>query len=175
MLLSACALLVFAVAGTADEKHVMKEQSKNPAFEKMKTLVGEWVMADDKGNPTDQIVLSTKIISAGSAIHETIFPGQPHEMVTVYHMDGNDVVATHYCALGNQPKLKVDASGLPKTLKFNFNGGSNMDPAKDMHMHEGSVTFIDDDHIESSWQAYQNGKPAGDQKMTMKLVRKKKA
>ena len=94
-------------------------------------------------------------------------------MVTVYHLDGKDVVATHYCALGNQPRLKLDQSALPKKLKFDFNGGSNMDSAKDLHMHEGVVTLIDDDHIESSWQAYKDGKPAADHKITLKLARKK--
>ena len=40
-------------------------------------------------------------------------------------------------------------------------------------MHEGSITIVDDDHIESAWQAYTDGKPAESHKMTLKLVRKK--
>jgi hypothetical protein len=34
-----------------------------------------------------------------------------------------------------------------------LNGGTNMDPAKDMNMHEGTITFIDDDHIETHRQS----------------------
>ena len=69
--------------------------------------------ADDKGKPTDQVVSVFKLTGGGSAVQETIFPGAAHEMVSVYHADGKDVVMTHYCALGNQPKMKLDpASGV---------------------------------------------------------------
>jgi hypothetical protein len=95
-------------------------------------------------------------------------------MQTMWHMDGDDLVATHYCALGNQPHWKFDPSGFPKILKFSFNGGTNMDPAKDMNMHEGTITFIDDDHIETRKQSYENGKPTEVRTVDLKLVRKKK-
>lgn len=42
-----------------------------------------------------------------------------------------------------------------------------------MHMHEGTVKFVDDDHIEFSGAVWVNGKPAEDHCVTMKLVRKK--
>ena len=50
----------------------------NPGLEKMKTLVGTWVAADEDGKPTDQVVSVIKLTSGGSAVHETIFPGEPH-------------------------------------------------------------------------------------------------
>ena len=58
-------------------------------------------------------------------------------------------------------------------IRFLFDGGTNFDPAKDMHMHQGTLTFVDDDHIEFSGAAWVNGKPAEDHCATMKLVRKK--
>ena len=65
---------------------------------------------------------------------------------------------------------EVDGVG---RLDFKFAGGSNLDPAKDMHMHEGTITVVDDDHIEWWWQAWQDGKPAEGHKIALKLVRKK--
>ena len=99
-------------------------------------------------------------------------PGSGHEMVSMYHQDGKDVVMTHYCALGNQPKMKLDPASTDKELKFVFAGGTNLDPAKDMHMHEGSIKWIDDDHIEWTWQGYQEGKAEKGHGISMKLVRK---
>ena len=61
-------------------------------------------------------------------------PGTDHEMVSVYHADGKDVVMTHYCAFGNQPKMKLDPASKDNELKFVFAGGTNLDPAKDTHM-----------------------------------------
>jgi hypothetical protein len=43
-----------------------------------------------------------------------------------------------------------------------------------MHIHEGSIKWIDADTIEWSWQAYMDGKPNDGHKITEKLVRKKK-
>ena len=49
-----------------------------------------------------------KLTGAGSALVETQFPGTGHEMVSVYHLDGDDLRMTHYCAAGNQPRVKLD-------------------------------------------------------------------
>lgn len=162
---SMSALLALTIGVHAEEK---------PSLDKIKKLAGEWVAADDKGKPTDKVVSVFRVIAGGSAVQETIFPGQGEEMVSVYHMDGKDLIMTHYCSMGNQPKMKLDPKGKDNQLKFAFAGGTNFDPAKDMHMHEGSITIIDDDHIEWSWQGYMDGKPAKEHGVTMKLVRKKK-
>ena len=168
----ACAVMaVLAVGARADDhKH---EGDKSAGLDRIKKLVGTWVAADDKGQPTDQVVSVFKVTAAGSAVHETIMPGTGHEMVSVYHADGKDVVMTHYCALGNQPKMKLDPASTDKELKFVFVGGTNLDPAKDMHMHEGSIKWLDDDHIEWTWSGYLDGKPAKGHGISMKLVRKK--
>ncbi len=80
---------------------------------------------------------------------------------------------THFCCLGNQPRMKADPTSPPNQIRWKFAGGSNLDPAKDMHMHEGTLTFVDDDHIEFAGVAWVNGKPAEGHGCGMKLVRKK--
>jgi hypothetical protein len=147
--------------------------NKNPGLDRLKKLAGEWVATDDNGKPTAQVVSVFKVTAGGSAVQETIFPGQPHEMVTLYHMDGPDLVLTHYCAAGNQPRMKADSKSPENKLSFKFAGGSNLKADKDMHMHEGSITFVDDDHIEWRWLGYQDGKPAKEHEVSMKLTRKK--
>jgi hypothetical protein len=111
------------------------------------------------------------VTAAGSAVHEVIFPGTAHEMITVYHLDGKELVLTHFCAAKNQPQMKAEPMKGNK-LEFKFTGGANIDVKKDMHMHEGAVTFIDDNTIESTWQGWMNGKPDDGHKVSMKLVRK---
>jgi hypothetical protein len=163
-----------AWAGAADKPDApAATRANHPGLERLKKLAGEWVATDAQGKPTAQVVSVYKVTAAGSAVQETIFPGQPHEMVTLYHLDRGDLILTHYCALGNQPRMKADPKSPANKIDFKFAGGSNFDPAKDMHMHEGSITFIDDDHIEWTWAAYQDGKPAGDHKVSLKLARKK--
>jgi hypothetical protein len=142
-------------------------------LERMKKLAGTWVAADKDGKPTDQVVSVYKVTAAGSAVHETLFPGQAHEMVSIYHRDGADLVMTHYCALGNQPRMKADPKSPANQISFKFAGGTNLDPAKDKHMHEGTITFIDDDHIEFCGSCWEGGKAVEGMSCQMKLVRKK--
>jgi hypothetical protein len=163
-------IALFGMVGAvgADDK-----PAKDARFEKLKTLVGEWAKADKDGKPTGDVLTVFKLTGGGTALQETIHPNSPMEMVSVYHMDGADLVLTHYCMLGNQPKMKADAKSTDKEIVFAFAGGTNLKPEKDMHIHEGSIKWIDADTIEWGWQAYQDGKPVGGHKMTEKLVRKK--
>ena len=100
-----CGLLLLTVqASFGDEKTDGKpsKAATNSSLEKMTKLVGTWVAADDDNKPTDKVVSVIKLTAGGSAVHETLFPGQDHEMVSIYTLDGPDLVMTHYCMLGNQ-------------------------------------------------------------------------
>src|SRR6267142_369137 len=120
----ALALLVFALAADADDKHDHKAGAKNAALERHKLLEGAWVAADKDGKPTEQVVSVFKVTAAGTTVHETIFPGTGHEMVSMYHPDGKDLIMTHYCALGNQPRMKLDPKSPKDEFRFKFAGGS---------------------------------------------------
>jgi hypothetical protein len=165
-------LIAFATVTLGDDARKAPTDS-HPGLEKMKKLAGTWVEADKDGKPTDKIVSVIKLTAGGSVVEETLFPGQPQEMVSMYHRDGADLVMTHFCVLGNQPRLKADPKSPSNQIRFLFAGGTNLDPTKDMHMHEGTLTFVDDNHIEVCGIGWVGGKPAQDQCCQMKLVRKK--
>ena len=142
------------------------------AFARIKTLAGTWKSqtsdehkADhgekDQYHKEDKPVIY-KVTGAGSALMETQFPGSPHEMVSVYHLDGEDLRMTHYCAAGNQPRVKLDrANSKPDELIFVFDGGTNLDPEKDMHIHGVKITFHKDGKVTSAWDGYVGGKKSG--------------
>ncbi len=169
-LLAACSFSAYG-----DDKHqpALPPTPTNAQLEKMKSLVGTWVAADKEGKPTDQVVSIIKTTAGGSAVHETIFPGQPMEMVSVYTADGANLLMTHYCVLGNQPRMKADANSPVNQIRFEFAGGSNLDPKKDKHMHAATLTIVDADHIEIQGTAWENGEACKEMCCGMKLVRKK--
>ena len=83
-------------------------------------------------------------------------------MVSVYHLDGDDLRLTHYCAVGNQPRLKLDrASSTPDKLIFVFDGGTNLDPAKDMHIHGMIMTFEKEGEVKSALGGQRGRKKVG--------------
>jgi hypothetical protein len=145
----------------------------NAALEKMKKLAGTWLLADKDGKPTDQVASVIKVTAGGSVVHETLFPGQPQEMVSVYTVDGPDLIMTHYCVLGNQPRMKADPKSPANQIVWRFVGGTNLDPKKDKHMHEAILTIVDDNHLEVNGIGWENGAPAKDMCCGLKLVRKK--
>lgn len=171
----ACGLVVaISLAAYGEEKQIAAPTSPtNSGFEKMKKLVGTWVQADEDGKPTDTVVSIIKLTAGGSAIHETLFPDQPQEMISVYTVEGDDLVLTHYCVLGNQPRLKADPKSAANQIKFDFAGGANLDPKKDKHMHAATLTIVDADHVELQGVGWENGAPANEMCCGMKLVRKK--
>ena len=167
-------LLALQLAAYCDEKTGKPPPTPtNSGLERMKKLAGTWLAADNDGKPTDQVVSIIKVTAGGSVVHETLFPGQPHEMVSIYTADGPDLVMTHYCVLGNQPRMKADPKSPANQIRFQFAGGSNLDPKKDKHMHAATLTLVDDDHIEVAGVGWEGGAPAKEMCCGMKLVRKK--
>ncbi len=157
-----------SVAGAQED-----EKKEDVRFEKMKKLEGEWIMLDKEGKKTEGVTLRYRVTAAGSTVMETIFVDQPHEMVTMYHMDGEKLRMTHYCAHGNQPTLvaadKVDEK---KSLSFTCDKVSNVKSHDDEHMHSLVLTFVDDDRIKQAWAGFKDGKAK--EPHVFQFVRKKK-
>ena len=135
------------------------------AFARLKSLVGTWnndvSSTEHKKHDTASNVVY-RLTGADSALVETDFPDSNHEMVSVYHLDGDELRMTHYCAAGNQPRLRLDhANSTPSHLVFVFDGGSNLDPARDMHIHGMTLTFEKNGEVKAAWEGYAGGKPAG--------------
>ena len=175
--LSCVALALGAIPGTAfgqsadaPETIIYDAQS---AMEVLRTLSGDWVRettGNEHGATTP--VASFKVAAAGSAIVETTGEGTPNEMATIFHMDGDQLLQTHYCALMNAPVLRFEPSDTPGVLQFVFHGGTNFDPAVDAHYHEGSFRIIDKDTIETSFVVFANGEMSTDGRGVLKRAKR---
>jgi len=90
---------------------------------------------------------------------EILYAGTDHEMVTMYYLDGDDLVATHYCAQGNQPRMKLDTkASTASRLVFDLAGGTNLDPAKDTHMHAQRFTLAGTNRLTVERDGYEGGR-----------------
>ena len=127
------------------------------AFEQFKKLEGRWKGRSTKGW---EEVITYKTIAGGSVVAGTSFGAHPNEtMMTMYHLDGERLMLTHYCVAKNQPRLVATsfAEG-GKTVTFTFLDGGNL-PSRDRgHMDKALFRFIDDNHTTSQWTWYQEGK-----------------
>lgn len=147
------------------------------AFARLESLAGTWRGlpkgeggAESEAAQADEVVHEIILSAAGTVVMETMQPGTDHEMINMYHLDGEDLVLTHYCAGGNQPVMRLDrgASSASK-LVFAFAGGTNFDPAVDQHIHQAEIRWVDEARIESAWEGHVDGSSAGI--MTFSLAR----
>ncbi|MGE5127219.1 MAG: hypothetical protein ACM3PV_13085 [Betaproteobacteria bacterium] len=131
------------------------------AFERLKSLAGTWQGAAGHGQPTETATVTYRVASGGSVVQETLFPGTPHEMISMYHLADGQLLMTHYCAMGNQPRMKLDlAASTPERLVFAFDGGTNFDPAKDGHVHSGTLEWKGE-LLHADWAVWTAGREAG--------------
>ncbi len=103
--------LVIALVALGLTMPVFAVDSKpNAGWEKLKSLAGEWD-GTEGGKPFHA---SYKIVSSGTAVMETLDGPDAMQMVTIYHADGGSLLMTHYCSMGNQPRMRskgLSASG----------------------------------------------------------------
>ena len=100
--------------------HGNAKPTTNAAFEKLKGLAGTWSanMIEKDGELT---TVEYRVTAGGSVVMETMFAGQPHEMINMYTVDGDSLIATHYCSGQNQPVLKLNAAkSTADQLVFDF-------------------------------------------------------
>ena len=75
----------------------------------------------------------------------------------MYHMDGTSLVVTHYCAMGNQPRMR--ASGFEgNTIHFHFDDVTNLTSADGAYMGDLTLDIKDKDHFTESWRSIQGDK-----------------
>ncbi len=153
----------------ADEPAATTGIDAKVAYERLKTLAGEWKVTETMGgHGAHGGKITYKVTAAGTTVMETFFPGSDHEMVSMYHLDGDDLRMTHYCAVGNQPRLKLDLkASKPDFYSFIFDGGTGFDPAKDLHIHSGRITFQTAGKVESEWSANLKGEKAMSTKFSL--------
>jgi hypothetical protein len=148
-------------AGCASQPVQEAAPARDPAiaraqFERFKGLAGTWKPTPESAMKAD---LTYRVIGGGNTVEERLYAGTPAEMITMYHLDGGDLVLTHYCAMGNQPRMRALPSSDTSHVEFVFVGLGSGDPAKDAHMHDAKFWFGDDGRLRSEWSSWENGKP----------------
>ena len=151
---AAMTLVAFGGLAAAEEKAAPTAVQQ---FEMLKKMAGDWVEIDKDGKPTDKLISSIRVTSAGSAVQETLFPGGDHEMVTMYFLDGDQLLLTHYCALGNQPQMRAAPGKDANQIAFKFVGGTNLKNPDEHHMNEATLTIAGPDRYQAEWVSCKEG------------------
>jgi hypothetical protein len=126
-------------------------------FDKMNSLAGNWEGKSDKG----KVQVSYRSTAGGSAILGEIvagMKGENEDMISMIHLDGDRLLLTHYCAAGNQPRMRGTLSPDGKSITFDFVDGTNISTSQPGHMQRVIFTFIDENHHTEEWHFAAPGK-----------------
>lgn len=135
------------------------------AFDRLKALEGVWQLA---GRPEHGLRIRFYPTARGSVlVEEWTVNDQPHSL-TLYHRDGDTLLATHYCPQGNQPRMALanDENG---AIRFTFRDVTDYDPESEQHQHDLWFQIDDADHITRS-EMYRDGE-GGDHPSELALER----
>jgi hypothetical protein len=132
---------------------VVAQADAHKSFDLLKGLEGNWAGKNNQGQPVE---VTFRMTAGGSALMSEIHGHGPENMITMFHMDGDRLLMTHYCGAGNQPRMKVVSSDA-KSVSFEFFDGTNIGPG-DGHMQHVTFTEPDADHHIEEWVFLDHGK-----------------
>jgi hypothetical protein len=144
------ALFVVASAAFAADKTKSEE-----AFDRLASLKGEWNGEMDGVNTT----LIYTVTANGSALMEECRPQKGPEMITMFTIDGDHLIATHYCSAKNQPQMATSViTDAQKPLAFSLVRVTGLKSPDDFHNTGLTVIQEDNDHLTQEWSYQFKGK-----------------
>jgi hypothetical protein len=143
------ALLLSATAVAADRTKSEK------AFDRLASLQGDWE-GEQKGT---KIRVTYTLTANGSALMEQFRPDKGPVMITMFTVDGDHLIATHYCSARNQPQMVTSAiTDAQKPLVFSLARITGLNSPDDWHNTGLTVIQEDNDHLTQEWTYESSGK-----------------
>ncbi len=140
----------------------LAETDAQKSFDQLKTLAGTWEGPVTVNPPQPEmssdkpVHISLRVTSRGNAlVHEMQESGTPLDPakydhpVTMFYVDGDRLILTHYCDAGNRPRMSGKVSPDGKTVEFDFvdlSGSNNYG-----HMYHAVFTAVDANHHIEDW------------------------
>jgi hypothetical protein len=141
--------LLFVLATSAAFAASAAQQS----FEELKALNGSWEGKEANGNV---VQVDYRVTSGGSALMSEIKGKE--DMISMFNLDGDRLLLTHYCAAGNQPRMVASASPDGKTITFDFLDATNLATPDAGRMTRMVLSMPDANHHTEEWIYSDHGK-----------------
>jgi hypothetical protein len=153
--LFALVLCAFVATFAASQEMHMAART-TPAFDQLKALAGHWEGTTATGQKGE---VTYEVISNGSVVMERLHPGTEPDMITMYSLDGDRILVTHYCSAGNQPTMQTAASPAANgKLDFTFLRLAGAKSPDEGHMASLTVSMPDKTHLVQTWTFMDKGK-----------------
>ncbi len=146
----AIGLLLLAVAPSWAQSDAQK------ALDRFKSMAGTWTGKGAQGQASE---VTYQLMAGGTTVMADIKMGD-EAMISMFYVDGDRLLMTHFCPSNNQPRMKATISPDAKTVTFDFVDATNLASPQAGHMHRVVYVFTDSDHYSEDWTWKHEGKDA---------------
>jgi hypothetical protein len=129
------------------------------AFQTLKAFVGDWQGVTESGR---QFLVNYRLTANDTVLVESWTMSPTRQSMTVYHMDGEALIATHYCPQGNQPRLQYRPETSNERLHFTFRDSTNLPDPNVAHQHEFWIRRHADGTFARNETYVENGEPGSE-------------
>jgi hypothetical protein len=150
------AILTLSQTATADTQQL----DGRTGFDRLKRLTGSWSMSGGgaRGVTTYRLTNGGKTLIQDEA-------GQ----LTIFKLEGDDLTLTHYCARGNQPRMRLETLSDNK-ITFTMYDITNLSHPQAYHTTNLELVFLSADRVDLIYRATSAGRPST---QVVHLTRKK--
>lgn len=145
LFLSLCGVMASVIATAAVGADKTKSEE---AFDRLTSLQGKWE-GEQNGS---KVTVNYSLTANGSALMEEFRPENGRVMITMFTVDGDHLIATHYCSAKNQPQMVTSAITDSQTpLAFKLAHITGLKSPADWHNTGLTVIRGDNDHLTQEW------------------------
>jgi hypothetical protein len=148
--------IVLAVVVLSISAVAFAQSDAQKSFDTLKTLAGSWE-ATFEGKPMQATL---RVTSMGNAIVHEMKGEGPDDPITMFYVEGDRLLLTHYCDAGNRPRMAARITPDGKTIEFDFLDVANYNKSQVGHMQHAVFTIVDANHHIEDWTFMLEGKPA---------------
>ena len=145
---------------------LLAQSNAQKTLDRFKSMVGIWQGKSPSGGTSE---VTYQLAAGGTAVMADMHMAG-EDMVSMYYVDGDQLLMTHFCPTNNQPRMKAVISPDLNTVTFDFLDATNLPGPQAGHMHRAVFLFSDAGHYSEEWTWKQEGK---DTKMHFEMQRKK--
>jgi hypothetical protein len=139
------------------------------AFDQLKALAGRWE-GTMEAPASGEARIEFEVTSNGRALLERQFGGTAHEMITVYALAHDRLIAHHFCAMGNQPAYRLAEGSTPRDIRMEFVGGTGLDPDTDHHANGERIEVLGPDELRVEFEFRTGKEPPTSAAMRLRRV-----
>jgi len=126
---------------------LVAQSSAQKTLDRFKSMVGTWQGKAPNGDTSE---VTYRLAAGGTAVMADMHMAGD-DMMSMYYVNGDDLLMTHFCPSNNQPRMKALISPDLNTVSFDFMDATNMKGPNAGHMHRAVFIFSDADHYTEEW------------------------